>query len=179
MLSNFSAGESSWVSLGLQGAQTSVSNTKSTLTGRVDTEAETPILWPPDVKSWFIGKDSDAGKDWRQEEKGTREDEMVGWHHGLNGPESEQTPGVGNGQRSLACYSPWGHKESDMTEWLNWTEAEKCDWRQGGCWAKEWQPWSATGSAPSPPCRPSRAIDLLWNSSVWTTGCAMRKLCQL
>ena len=148
-------------------------------TGRTDAEAETPILWPPDVKSWFIGKDPDAGKDWRQEEKGTTEDEMVGWHHGLDGSESEQTPGVGDGQRSLACYSPWGHKESDMTEWLNWTEAEKCDWRQGGCRAKEWQPWSATGSAPSPPCRPSWAVDLLWNSSVWTTGCAMRKLCQL
>ena len=84
-----------------------------------DTEAEAPTFWPPDAKSWLIGKDPDAGKDWRQEEKGMTEDEMVGWHHVLNGPEFEQAPGVGDGQGSLACYSPWSHKESDMTE-LNW-----------------------------------------------------------
>ena len=69
--------------------------------------------------SWLIGKDSDEGKDWRQEEKGVREDEMVGWHHWLNGHEFEQIPGDGEGQGSLACFSPWGHKESDVTEWLN------------------------------------------------------------
>ena len=80
------------------------------------TGAEAPILWPPDVKSPLIGKDPDAGKDWRQEEKGTTEDEMVDWHHWLNGHESEQTPGTGEGQGSLVCYSPWGYKESDMTE---------------------------------------------------------------
>ena len=90
--------------------------------GRTDAEAETPILWPPDAKSWLIGEDPDAGKDWRQEEKGTREDEMVGWHHQHNGHEFEQVPGAGNGQGSLACCSPWGHKESDTTERLNWTE---------------------------------------------------------
>ena len=78
-------------------------------------------LGPPDVKNWLIGKDPDAGKDWRQE-KGTTEDEMVGWHHQLDGYEFEQALGVGDGQGSLACCSPWGRKESDTTEWLNWTE---------------------------------------------------------
>ena len=90
--------------------------------GRTDAEAETPVLWPPDVKNWLIGKDLDAGKDWRREEKGMTEDEMVGWHHQLDGHEFEQAPGVGDGQGGLACCSPWGHKESDMTECLNWTE---------------------------------------------------------
>ena len=87
--------------------------------GRTDVEAETPILWPLDAKNWLIGKDPDAGKDWRQEEKGTTEDEMIGWHHQLDGHEFEQASGVGDGQGSLACCSPWGHKESDTTEWLN------------------------------------------------------------
>ena len=90
--------------------------------GRTDTEAETPILWPPDANNWPIGKDPDAGKDRRQEEKRPTEDEMVGWHHRLNGHEFEETPGVGNGQGSLACCSPWGCKDLDTTEWLNWTE---------------------------------------------------------
>ena len=90
--------------------------------GRTDPEAETPVLWPPDVKTQLMGKDPDAGKDWRQEEKGMTEDEMVGWHHRLNGHEFEQALGVGGGQGSLACCSPWGRKESDMTEQLNWTE---------------------------------------------------------
>ena len=88
---------------------------------RTDAVAETPILCPLDVKKWLIGKDPDAGKDWRQE-KGTREDEMVGWHHQLNGYEFEQALGVSDGQGSLACCSPWGHKELGMTEWLDWTE---------------------------------------------------------
>ena len=86
--------------------------------GRTDFEAETPILWLPDAKSWLIWKDPDAGKDWRQEDKGMREDEMVGWHHRLNGHKFEQTPGDG-GQGSLACCSLWGHTEPDMTEQLN------------------------------------------------------------
>ena len=90
--------------------------------GRTDAETETPILWPPDVKNWPIWKDPDAGKDWRQEEKGTTEDEMVGWHHWLDGHEFEQTSGVGDGQGGLVCCSPWGRKESDTTELLNWTE---------------------------------------------------------
>ena len=87
--------------------------------GRTDAKAETPILWPPHAKSWLIGKDSDAGRDWGQEEKGTTEDEMVGWHHQLKGHEFEQAPGDGEGQGSLGCFSSWGCKESDMTEQLN------------------------------------------------------------
>ena len=86
---------------------------------RTDVEAEAPILWPPDAKSQLTEKDPDAGKDWRQEEKGKTEDEMVGWHHWLNGHEFEQTPGDGEGQEGLACCSPWGHKELDTTEWLD------------------------------------------------------------
>ena len=103
--SNQSKGDQSWVFF-----------------GRTDVKAETPVLWPPHAKSWLIGKDSDAGRDWGQEEKGTTEDEMAGWHHWLNGRESEWTPGVGDGQGGLACCDSWGHKQSDMTERLNWTE---------------------------------------------------------
>ena len=91
-------------------------------TGRTDAEVETPVLWPPDVKNWLIWKDPDAGKDGRQEEKGTTEDEMVGWHHWLNGHGFGWTPGVGDGQGGLVCCSSWGCKELDTTEWLNWTE---------------------------------------------------------
>ena len=90
--------------------------------GRTDAEAETPIVWPPHAKSWLIGKDPDFGRDWGQEEKGTTEDEMVGWHHWLNGHEFEQALGVGDGQGCLVCCCSWGHKESDMSERLNWTE---------------------------------------------------------
>ena len=102
--------------------------------GKTDAEAEAPILWPSDVKNWLMGKDSDAGKDWRQEEKGTTEDEMVGGHHWLNGHECKQAPGVGDGQGSLSwtsmmdrkCYSPWDWKEVDLTEWLNWLTDLPC-----------------------------------------------------
>ena len=90
--------------------------------GKTDAEAETPILWPPDVKNWLIGKDPDAGKVWRQEKKGTTEDELVGWYQWLDGLEFEQAPGVGDGQGGLVCCRPWGCKELDMTERLNWTE---------------------------------------------------------
>ena len=90
--------------------------------GRNDVEAETPILWLPDVKNCLIGEDPDAGKDWRWEEKGMTEDEMVGWHHWLNGHEFGWTLGVGDGQGGLACCGSWGRKESDTTEPLNWTE---------------------------------------------------------
>ena len=83
-------------------------------------------LWPPHAKSWLIGKDSDARRDWGQEEKGTTEDEMAGWHHQLNGREFEWTPGVGDGQGGLACCDSWGHKELDTTKQLNWTEL---NWR--------------------------------------------------
>ena len=90
--------------------------------GRNDAKTETPVLWPPRTKSWLIGKDSDAGRDWGQEEKGTTEDEMAGWHHQLNAHEFEWTPGVGDGQGWVGCCDSWGCKESDTTERLKWTE---------------------------------------------------------
>ena len=89
---------------------------------RTDSEAETPILWLPDVKNWLISKEPEAGKDWGGEEKRMTEDEMVGWHHPLNGHKFEEALGVGDAQGSLACCSPWHCKESDRTEQLNWTE---------------------------------------------------------
>ena len=95
--------------------------------GRTDAEAETPILWPPDVKSWLTGNDPDARKDWGQEEKGMTEDEMVGWHHHLDGHEFKQVPRAGDGQGGLVCSSPWGHEESETTQWLNWLTDGK-DW---------------------------------------------------
>ena len=93
--------------------------------GRTDAEAETPILWPPHAKSWVTGKDPDAGRDWGQEEKGTTEDEMGGWRHWLDGHGFGWMPGVGDGQGGLVCWGSWGHKESDTTERLNWTELIK------------------------------------------------------
>ena len=90
--------------------------------GKIDVEAEAQILWPPDVNNSLFGKDPDAGLDWRQEEKGMTEDEMIGWHHWLNGYEFKQALGVGDGQGRLACFSPWGLKELDVTERLNWTK---------------------------------------------------------
>ena len=131
ILLNCGVGEDSWESLGLQGDPTSPFWRRSTwdFFGRNDAKAETPVLWPPHAKSWFIGKDFDAGRDWGQEEKGTTEDEMAGWHHWLDGHESEWTPGVGghghhvggDGQGGLTCCNSWGCKESDTTERLNWT----------------------------------------------------------
>ena len=97
-------------------------------------EAETPILWPPDSKNGLIGKDSDAGKDWRQEEKGTTEDEMVGWHHRHDGHEFEKALGIGDGQGSLVCCSLWGHKESDTTEWLTFSLSTMCIFNAFFCW---------------------------------------------
>ena len=95
--------------------------------GRTDAEDEAPILWPSDAKRWLIRKDPDAGKDWRQAGKGMTEDEMVGWHHWLNGHEFEQPLGDGEGQESLACCSPWGYKDWDTTERLNWTDETETD----------------------------------------------------
>ena len=115
--------------------------------GRTDAEAETPILWPPDAKSWLIWKDPDAGKDWGQE-KGTTEDEMVGWHHRLNGHGFGWTPGVGDGQGGLVCCSSQGRKESDTTEQVNWTEL---NWR-----VLVWF-W----------CTKSPALSLLYTSPFW------------
>ena len=89
--------------------------------GRTDAETEAPVLWPTDVENQLTGKDPGAGKDWRQKQKGMTEDEMVGWHHQLDGHESERAPRVGDGQGGLACCIPWSCKELDMTEWLNWT----------------------------------------------------------
>ena len=91
-------------------------------TGKTNAEVKGQYFWPPDAKSRLVGKDPDGRKDWRQEGKGATEDEMVGWHHWLNGHEFEQTPGDCEGQGSLVCWSPWGHKESDTTERLNWTK---------------------------------------------------------
>ena len=132
MLLNCGVGEDSWESLGLQEDQpvNPKGNQSWIFIGRTAAEAEIPIVWPPDVKNWLIGKDPDAGNDWRQEEKGTTEDEMVGWHHWLDGHEFEQALGAGDGQGSLACCSPWGYKESGVTEQLNWTEAKKRLWNR-------------------------------------------------
>ena len=109
--------------------------------GRTDAEAEAPILWPPDAKNQLIGKDPDAGKDWRQEEKGTTEDEMVGWHHWLNGHEFEQTPGDSEGPGSLVCCCLWGLRESDTTEQLNNNHRPSVtkDYKLGG-----WEPQKCT-----------------------------------
>ena len=95
--------------------------------GKNDAKAETPVLWPPHAKSWLIWKNSDAGRDWAQEEKGTTEDEMAGWHHGLDGRESEWT--LGDEQGGLVCCGSWSHKESNTTERLNWTDATGDQWR--------------------------------------------------
>ena len=121
---NCGVGEDSWESLGLQGDPTSPlwRDQPWVFFGRNDAKAETPVLWPPHVKSWLIGKDSDAGRDWGREEKGMTEDEMAGWHHRLCGHEFEWTPGVCDEQGGLECCDSWGHKESDMTEQQNWTE---------------------------------------------------------
>ena len=136
--------------------------------GRTDAEAKAPIFWPPHVKDWLIRKDPDAGKDCGQEEKGMTEDEMVGWHHRLDGHGSGWTPGVGDGQGGLACCSSWGHKESDTTERLNWTElsldlafyglpprpgflsVNSCDWircslKVKACWGGCECPWWING----------------------------------
>ena len=118
-------GEDSWESLDSKEIQLvhSKGDQPWDFFGRNDAEAEAPVLWPPHAKSWLIGKDSDARRDWGQEEEGMTEDEMAGWHHWLNGREFEWTPGVDDGQGGLACCNSWGRKESDMTEQLNWTEA--------------------------------------------------------
>ena len=145
MLLNSGVGEDSWESLGLQEIQRVHSKDQSwVFIGRTDAEAETPILWPPHAKSWLIGKDSDAGRDWRQEEKGMTEDEMAWWYHWLTGGESEWIPGAGDGQGGLACCDSSGHKESDMTEWLNWTELTMSKpltvWITRNC-GKFWKRW--------------------------------------
>ena len=124
MLLNCGVGEDSWESLDCKEIQPvhSKGDHSWVFIGRTDAKAETPILWPPDAKIWLIGKDSDAGRDWGQEEKGTTEDEMAGWHHWLDGRESRWTPGVGDGQGGLACCDSWGRKKLDTTERLIWSD---------------------------------------------------------
>ena len=123
MLLNCGAGEDSWESLDCKEIQPvhPKGDQSWVFIGRTDAKTEIPILWPPDAKSWLIWKDRDAGKDWGQEEKGMIGDEMIGWHHWLNGHGFGWTPGVGDVQGGLACWDSWGHKESDTTERLNWT----------------------------------------------------------
>ena len=104
--------------------------------GRTDAEAEATVLGPPDAKNWLIGKDPDAGRDWRREEKGMTEDETIGWHHWLNGHEFELIHGVGDGQASLVCFSPMGRKESDTTGQHNWWLDLKDQWLSG-VWGRE------------------------------------------
>ena len=137
MLLNCGAGEDSWQYLGLQGDQTSQpkGNQSWIFIGKTKTEAETPIFWPPDVKNWLIGKDPDAGKDWRKE-KGMPKDKMAGWHHWLNGHELEKAPGVGDGQGSLACCSPCSLKRDghDWLKWTNSTEGRKEDMTEINSW---------------------------------------------
>ena len=127
MLLNCGVGEDSWQFLDCKEIQpvNHKGNQSWIFVGRTDAEAKVPILWPPDVKNWLLSKDLDAGKDWRQEEKGTAEDEMFGWLHRFDGHELEQALGVGDGQGSLACCSPWGGKELDMTEQLNRTDTNQ------------------------------------------------------
>ena len=124
MLLNCGIGEDSCKSLGLQGDPTSPFWRSSVLgvLWKEWSKAEPPVLWPPHVKSWPIRKDSDAGRHWEQEEKRKTEDEMAGWHHWFDECEFEWTLGVCDGQGGLVCCNSWGHKESEMTEWLNWTE---------------------------------------------------------
>ena len=138
--------------------------------GRIDAEAEAPILWPSDAKSQLILKDPDAQKDWRKEEKVTTEDEIVGWHHQLNGHESEQTPGNGEGQGSLACCSPWSRKKSDTIEWLNSNnqfsirvKSVSCSVMSDSLWPHEL--WPARPLCP-------------WNSPVKNTGVSSHSLLQ-
>ena len=124
MVLNCGIGEASWESMESKEIQpvNPKRNQSWIFIGWTDAEVEAPILWPPDVKNWLTGKNLDAGKDWRQEEKGTTEDKMVGWHPRLKGHEFEQALGVGDIQWSLVCCTPWRCKESDTTEWLNWTQ---------------------------------------------------------
>ena len=141
MLLNCGVGEDSWEFLDCKEIQPVHSEGYQPwdFFGRNDAKAETPVLWPPHAKSWLIGKDPDTGRDWGQEEKGTTEDEMAGWHHWLNEREFEWTPGVVDGQGGLACCDSCGHKESDTTEQLNWTETDA--WSNWGFFKVKTEYW--------------------------------------
>ena len=125
----FNCGVDSWEYLGLKEIQPvhPKGDQSWVFIGATDAEAETPILWPPDVKSWLIGKDPDAGRDWGQQEKGTTEDEMAGWHHRLNGHEFVWTQGIGDGQGGLACYGSWGREVS--YDWVKWNKQPLLHWK--------------------------------------------------
>ena len=161
MLLNCGVGEDSCECLGLQGDPTSPFWRRSAL-GFLWREScwisETPVLWPPNGKSWLIGEDCDAGRDWGQEEKGMTEDEMAGWHHWLNGRESEWTPGVGHRQGGLVCCNSLGRKESDTTERLNWTEG--CKFCSTSSVYHSLALWKHTDSGISEPCSLSLTLHL-------------------
>ena len=141
--------------------------------GRTDARAEATILWPPDAKKWFIGKDPDVGKDWRQEEKGMTKDEMVWRHHQLYGCEFEPALGVGDGQGILVSCSPWGRKESDMTERLNWIESEQESRLSTG----QEEQSSAESKVPTH-CR--CAPGFMWSVDMWCAmQCAIMQLISL
>ena len=156
MLLNCGVGEDFWEFLGLQGDPTSPSWRRSVLGVHWKdwcwswNSTKIP-LWPPHAKSWLIGKATDAGRDWGQEEKGKTEDEMAGWHQRLDGYEFVWTLGGGDGQGGLVCWDSWGHRESDMTEWLNWTElncgGQRRQWHPLQCSClenpREWGAWWA------------------------------------
>ena len=142
MLLNCGVGEDSWESLDCKEIQPvhPKGDQSCVFIGRTDVEAETPILWPPEVKSWLIWKDPDAGKDWGQEEKGMTEDEMVRWYHRLRHGFG-WIPGVSDRQGGLVCCGSWGRKKSGMTERLNWTESSwgNCKGSQIGEWEEGWK----------------------------------------
>ena len=173
MLLNCGVGEDSWESLGLQGDPTSLSKGDQSwmFIGRNDVEAETPILWPPDAKSWLIGKDPDTGKDWEQEEKGMTADEMVGWHHQLTGNGFGWTPRVGDWQGGLECCGSWGHKESDTTELLNWTDYVY--WNLGSSGKKEALAFCKQCICVKTPCFLRSGMpckELMMKTGVWKQG---------
>ena len=139
------------------------------------TDAEGPLLYPPDAKNWLIRKDPNAGKDWKWEEKGMTEDEMAGWYCRLNRLEFEQAPGVGDGQGSLACCSPWGHKESDTTERLNWlTEySPRCpDVNWTVSYLREAQPWDVSDQPPQGSRSQTPGSRFAWSSGSADWGCS-------
>ena len=141
--------------------------------GRNDAKSETPVLWPPNVKSWLIGKGPDAGRDSGQEEKGMMEDEMAGCHHWLGGHEFEWTPGVGDGQGGLVCCSSWGHKELETTEWLNWTDhPQEMSWhnKQDVKLLNRYPPidkYSTQRKSAHAPRKSSQAVYVLWKHRIW------------